>query len=309
MPPAIIGGVIAGAGAIGSAVIGSNAAKSAANSSAAAADRAAAEQRAAREQALTTMQPFIQSGTAAGNQINALLGLGGTTTTGQPAGTVDWGSYVRGNPDALANWNAIQNTSDGARFGGDINSFGAFHYNSDGATRDLTPYTSQAVNGGNAQAAANQAFDNFRNSTGYQFRLNQGMNALNSGYAGAGTIKSGAAIKGALNYGQGLASQEFGNYLNALGNQQGVGLQAGSAANGVSQNVANSLGTIYQQNGANQANASLARASALGTGLSSLANLGGSILAGNGGNNGFNVNAANNMVANNLSYLNGRFGG
>lgn len=73
-------------------------------------------------------------------------------------------------------------------------------------------------------AAAQTGFDNFRNSTGYQFRLGEGMNALNSGYAGAGVLQSGAALRGAQEYGQNFASNEFGNYLNALGNQQQIGL-------------------------------------------------------------------------------------
>lgn len=273
MPPAVIGGAIAAVGAIGGAAIGASGAKSAANASARAAEASAAEQRAARTQAYNTLQPYIQAGIPATQQINALLGLP-TTSNGQPVGTVDWASYVRGNPDALANWNAIQNSSDGAQFGGDIGAFGAYHYNSDGARRDLTQYTSQAVDN---TAAAQDAFSNFRNSTGYDFRVKQGMNAVNSGYAGSGTIKSGAAIKAANDYGQGMATQEFGNHLNALGNQQSLGYQAGSSAAGVGTQAANSLGSIYMQNGANQANAALAGAQNTANALNSITSIGANI--------------------------------
>lgn len=124
---------------------------------------------------------------------------------------------------------------------------------------------------GGDQAAAGKAFDAYRRSTGYDFRVNEGMRALNANYAGARTLRSGAGIKGALNYGQGMASQEFGNYLNAIGTQQGVGLNAAGAQAGVATNYANSLGNIYQQNGANQANAALASANALGGGLNNAA--------------------------------------
>jgi len=105
-----------------------------------------------------------------------------------------------------------------------------------------------------------QAFDTYRKSTGYDFRLGEGMNALNSGYAGAGTIQSGAAMKDAVRYGQDFASNEFGNYMNALGNQQGVGVQAGGAAAGVGINSANSLAQINDARATGIGNAALSNA-------------------------------------------------
>lgn len=257
MPPAIIGGVIAGVGALGSAAIGAGAANSAAKANQKAADAAAAETRAAREQAYSTLNPFVQGGTAAGGQINALLGIGGDQA--------NYASYVQANPDIAAGF-----ARDGAAFGNDMGKFGEFHFNTYGKNENRALPTNADV--------AGQAFDQFRNSTGYQFRLGEGMNALNSGYAGAGTIKSGAAMRAANEYGQNFASAEFGNYLNALGNQQGVGLQAGSAAAGVGVNAANSLGNIAMQNGANQANAGLVRASTIGQGFAGAANALGTIL-------------------------------
>lgn len=125
---------------------------------------------------------------------------------------------------------------------------------------------------GGDQAAAERAFDAYRKSTGYDFRLNQGLNAVQSGFAGRGTLQSGAAMKALNDYGQGMASGEFGNYLNALGTQQGLGFSAAGAQAGVATNYANSLGNIYQANGANQANAALASANALGSGISGAAN-------------------------------------
>lgn len=79
MPPAIIGGVIAGAGALGSAAIGSSAAKSAAAQSAQGTRLSIAEQRAAREQLVKLLQPWTQGGQGALAQQMALLGLNGAT--------------------------------------------------------------------------------------------------------------------------------------------------------------------------------------------------------------------------------------
>ena len=54
----------------------------------------------------------------------------------------------------------------------------------------------------------------FTTDPGYQFRLEQGMNALNRSAAARGMGQSGANIKGALEYGQNLGSQEYQNAFN-----------------------------------------------------------------------------------------------
>lgn len=322
MPPVVIGGAIAAAGAVTGAVISSNGAKSAANASAAAADRSAQVQQDIFNQNKATLAPYVATGLPATNQINALLGIAPTTTT------VDWNGYANANPDLMAAYNAqpgswIQQAGNqmaadpshaigtavgslfGHAFGGnttqqvrpDLATFAQQWHQQHGG--DLGAYTTTT----NPQDAANAAFDQFRHSTGYDFRLKQGMNAVNSGYAGAGTIKSGAAIKAAEDYGQGMASQEFGNYLNALGTQQGVGLNAAGAQAGVATNYANNLGSIYMQNGANQANASLAKASAIGSGIAGAANSIGSVLAPSYGATTFNPTLSASMTNNALSQI------
>lgn len=94
------------------------------------------------------------------------------------------------------------------------------------------------------KAAYNTAFGNYQNSTGYQFRVGQGMDALNSRLAASGTLNSGAAQKAALQYGQNIASDEFGRYMSALSGQQQVGVGAGSALAGVGTNFANNATNI-----------------------------------------------------------------
>lgn len=89
--------------------------------------------------------------------------------------------------------------------------------------------------------AASNAFSTFQNSDGYQFRLNQGEQALNTGYAAKGLIQSGAAMKGINAFAQGTASDEFQKYLGNLSNQQGVGLSGANALAGVGTNYANAV--------------------------------------------------------------------
>jgi hypothetical protein len=54
----------------------------------------------------------------------------------------------------------------------------------------------------------------------YQFRFNEGQKALDASAAARGGALSGANIKDAMNYGQGAASQEYGNAFNRYNQQQ-----------------------------------------------------------------------------------------
>lgn len=129
----------------------------------------------------------------------------------------------------------------------------------------LSPDNPAALNqitqmGGQASSPFQQAFQNYQNSTGYQFRLGEGMKALNNQYAGAGLLNSGAAQKAAIQFGQNAGSQEFGNYLAQLSGQQQVGLSAGNALAGVGTNFANNATNITTGAANNSANAALAQA-------------------------------------------------
>lgn len=276
MPAAVIGGAIAAVGGIGSAVIASSGASKAAKASQAASDNSASVQQQMYNQSAAALSPYQKAGLPATNAINALLGIGGSPAS-QPqnfAGTAQIGGPMEqqygeqfdglGN-DLLQSPNQIGGVRD--RWGdGSARWSGASHPTAQPMQQQQQPTQQQSYD---------DAFGNYRNSTGYQFRLNQGMDAINSGYAGASSIKSGAAIRAANDYGQGMASQEFGNYLGALGNQQSLGFSAASAQAGVGQNYANSLSNIYQQNGANQANAALVRSQNTANALGGVANTAG----------------------------------
>lgn len=120
----------------------------------------------------------------------------------------------------------------------------------------------------------------FQTSPGYQFRQQQGTQAIDRGAAARGLLHSGAAVKAEDNYSQNLASQEFGNYTNTLMGIAGTGQQAANTTAAAGQSSANAISQAY-------GNAGNARAS-------SYANVGSSINSG-----------INNVL---FSYLNG-FGG
>ena len=76
---------------------------------------------------------------------------------------------------------------------------------------------------GGDQGAAEAAFDQYRNSTGYDFRLNQGMEAIEGSRAARGILNSGAAIKDLNQYGADMASSEFGSFLDRLVQEESLG--------------------------------------------------------------------------------------
>lgn len=84
-------------------------------------------------------------------------------------------------------------------------------------------------------------FEKYRNSTGYDFRFGEGMRGVNALAAAGGYRDSGAAVKSAMRFGQGIASDEYNNYLALLANQQGVGLSAAGAQAGVGTNYVSAI--------------------------------------------------------------------
>lgn len=77
---------------------------------------------------------------------------------------------------------------------------------------------------------------------GYQFRMSEGMNALNRSAAAKGMALSGANIKGALQFGQGLASDEYNALLNRIAGVQQQGQNAAVQTGTFGQNAANTAG-------------------------------------------------------------------
>jgi hypothetical protein len=217
--------------------------------------------------------------------------------------TSQWAGYLQANPDVAAEWR--NNAFDDGTFANEQD-FAQWHYNQYGQAegRQLPSVLQPAAQQGTQQSGpavpvspaapagtpaaptgtvtatttaspAEQAFDAFRNSTNYQFRLNQGFNALNTGWAARGMQESGAAGIAFTEYGQNFAANELGNYMDRLAQQQQVGLGAVTSLAGNAVQMGQSV------NAANQASAD-ARANAALIGGQANANLGSSIASGLG---------------------------
>jgi hypothetical protein len=109
------------------------------------------------------------------------------------------------------------------------------------------------LNGPAGSAASAPAFQNYLNSTGYNFQLGQGTKAITGSAAARGLLNSGDTAKALTGYGQNLASTGYGNYLSTLGNVTGQGIQAagqiGQAGTQGGQTAANAQNSAIQQTG------------------------------------------------------------
>lgn len=135
--------------------------------------------------------------------------------------------------------------------------------------------------GGDADAAG-KAFADYRGSTGYDFRTQQGEGAINSNAYARGMGNSGATLKALTNYGQNAASAEFGNYLGQLGGVSAQGASARGLVAGVGGNAANTQAQALAANGQNQGQAALASGQAWSGVLQNLAGIGGAAIGGTG---------------------------
>lgn len=134
----------------------------------------------------------------------------------------------------------------------------------------LSPFVQQGTQANGALNALMYGNDGgaslraLQEAPGYQFRVQQGQNSLNTGWAARGLLNSGAAQRAAISFGQNIASEEYGNRFNQLAQQQGVGLSAGNALAGVGTNFANNVTNQNNALASVQANAALARGQATG---------------------------------------------
>lgn len=111
--------------------------------------------------------------------------------------------------------------------------------------------------GGNALNAYNfemglgdrpDGYRGFQATPGYDFQMQQGTRAIDGSAAASGGLFSGATLKSLQGFGQGLANQEYGNYLNRLSGMAGAGQSAAgmqaTAAGNMGQSSGNALASI-----------------------------------------------------------------
>lgn len=125
----------------------------------------------------------------------------------------------------------------------------------------------------------------FQSSPGYQFQMQQGIDAIQNSASARGGVVSGNALRELNTYGQGVANQDWWNAYNAYVQRQNNTFSRLSSLVGSGQNAAANLGgfgqSFTQQAGANmigagnaQAGGIVGQAGAISGGLNNLAGIG-----------------------------------
>lgn len=105
---------------------------------------------------------------------------------------------------------------------------------------------SMGVNGAGGNARAVEAF---QVGPGYQFALNQGLDSLDRRAASRGMLASGNNSIDTINYSQGLANQEFGNWQDRLAGQQALGVDIAGQRAGIATGAATQRAAIQTGRG------------------------------------------------------------
>ena len=125
-----------------------------------------------------------------------------------------------------------------------------------------------AVGGTSGRTAG---FDGFQASPGYQFRLSEGLKAIERSASSNGTLRGGATMKAIGRYADGTASAEYENFANRLAALAGVGQSATGSTAAAGQAFASGTSANLNAAGAARASAYANTGNAINQGVSNLA--------------------------------------
>lgn len=134
----------------------------------------------------------------------------------------------------------------------------------------LSPYANQGLAATNRLSAlaglnGSTALTNaLQEDPGYQFRMNQGVSALDRSAAARGMLQSGAQQKALTQYGQGLASSELQSAFNRVGSVQNNAQQASNALANLRMNQGTTLSNLSSRQASNNQALSQNTSNALG---------------------------------------------
>lgn len=178
---------------------------------------------------------------------------------------------IAGYNNYLAQFNAGQGGGPPGAGGGGAPGGNTYEVMPDGSVRTIAA----AGEGGGGPGAPD--YSAFYNSPDYQFALDQGLQATSRVGSAMGNLRSGNTLAALTQYGQGLATQNFGNYISRLQSLAGIGVTASNNAGQNAMNLGGNIGATLQ-NGANaRASGIVGSANAWGDTGNSLAQLGGNM--------------------------------
>lgn len=187
-------------------------------------------------------------------------------------------------------------SKDAAAASGDASAYAAElkHEQFQQSRRDLQPWREMGKNalfsladlqGLRGEPSRERAMEQFQTSPGYQFRMDQGIEAIERSNAASGRLNSGATLRDLTQFGQGIASQEFNNYANRLAGIAGIGQTATSQTANLGAAAASNQGNALMQAGQARASGYQGSANAMNNTMGNLAGLYGMYQAGRQPNN------------------------
>jgi hypothetical protein len=125
-----------------------------------------------------------------------------------------------------------------------------------------------------AAAQPGMAYQGFQATPGYAFRVGEGTKAIERSAAARGGLNSGATMKALNRFGQDIAAEEYGNYINRLGTLAGTGQSATAQSAALGQNTANNVAQNALTAGAARGSAYLGMNNAFQGGIQNAMSLG-----------------------------------
>ncbi len=284
---------MAAAAIVGAAVVGAVASSSAAGAQADASTQAAglaqegtlasiAEQRRQYDQSREDFAPYRDMGATALGEYGALFGIGRNGLIPATRGEVgpDVPIYedrrVQTGTTEPAFYENGRLVATGRRAELDYNREVDFSGPGGLELRQNPTYTTESFqtgfgpgDGGSGTAGTSQSMEEarerFQATPGYQFSVDEGIRALDRSAAAQGRLQGGGYGRDLVDYGIGMANQEFNTYADRLAGLAGMGQGATSATStlgaGAANSISNSLMTGAQLQGNALQNAGTARAS------------------------------------------------
>ena len=189
----------------------------------------------------------------------------GASSAKKAAKTQSQAAVQSANVQAQATQQASTEISDAARIGS------ATQLAMYGQTRaDLAPWRetgARALEQLEGMYLRGEGMDKFKQTPGYQFRLSEGIRALDRSASARGKLHSGGYGRALVGYGQGVASDEFGTWANRLTSLAGVGQTAATTTGQLGQQAAATAGQFGAQDAANAGNVLMAGAAGQGSAL------------------------------------------
>lgn len=115
-------------------------------------------------------------------------------------------------------------------------------------------------------------YDTYQNDPGVGFRFREGLKALQASKAAGGMLRSGNTLRGITQFGQELASQEYGAAFNRYQAERAARLNPLQSLAGMGQTSANTIGSAAGQLGTNLSNLAVGGGNARASGYAGMAN-------------------------------------